>query len=141
MIRGETTKRVRYAEIDKMGYLYHGNYPYLYEIGRTELMREWGIVYRDMEEQCGLLMPVTSMSFRFIRPALYDDLLTIRTELHKLPEKFVTFESSVFNEAGKLLNTGSVTLVFYDVKTQKTVQAPEFIVKKLEPHFEPKTQI
>jgi acyl-CoA thioester hydrolase len=57
MIRSETTKRVRYAETDQMGHLYHGNYAYLYEIGRTEMMRDWGITYRDMEAVHGVLMP------------------------------------------------------------------------------------
>ena len=73
-----TTYRVTYADTDQMGYLYHGNYATLYEIGRTEMLREQDLSYKLMEER-GTMMPVISLNQRFVRPARYDEVLTIET--------------------------------------------------------------
>ncbi|HRF39111.1 MAG TPA: thioesterase family protein [Saprospiraceae bacterium] len=128
--------RVRYGETDQMGYLYYGNYAQYYEIGRVEMLRASGLTYREMEQERGVLMPVVSLQMRYVRPAYYDELLTIRTTLRRLPEKFITFEVEIFNENRKLVNGGSVRLCFVDAKSGKTIAAPEFLLEKLRAHFE-----
>ena len=135
MYTSQTQLRVRYAETDQMGVVYYGNYAQFYEIGRAEAIRQLGFTYRELEA-LGIVMPVTAMTCRYLRPALYDDLLTIKTTLRVLPEgSQVEFHHEVFNEEGKLLNTGSVSLVFYDgAKKEKTTMHPE-MRKRLEPFF------
>lgn len=127
--------RVRYGETDQMGYLYYGNYAQYFEIGRAEMMRSLGMTYKYMEEERNIMMPVMSLNMRFVRPAYYDELLTLRTTLRHLPGKFITFYTDILNEQGKLVNGGSVKLCFVDSASNKSVPAPEFLLEKLRPHF------
>lgn len=136
MIIHRYQKRVRYGETDKMGYLYYGNYAQYYEIGRVEMLRSLGLTYKEMEEDYGIWMPVVSMHTRFIRPALYDELLTIQTTLKKIPDKFISFEVEIFNEQEELVNSGTVRLCFWDAEKKETVEAPSILVQKLRPGFE-----
>lgn len=131
-----TTHRVRYAETDQMGYVYYGNYAMLYEIGRVEMLRELGLSYAVMEKETGIMMPVMSLNQRFVRPGRYDELLTISTQLRELPGKTITFHIEIHNEAGKLVNGGSVKLCFVDMNTGKAVPAPSCLLEKLRPYFE-----
>ncbi len=131
-------KRVRYGETDQMGYLYYGNYAQYYEIGRVEMIRSLGLTYRAMEEDYHILMPVMSLNMRFVRPALYDELITIRTCLRHLPTRTITFHMELFNERNKLVNGGSAKLCFLDARNNRTVSAPEFLLNKLHPYFEEK---
>lgn len=135
MIEHETKARVRYGETDQMGYLYYGNYALYYEVGRVELIRSLGLTYKILEEEHGILMPVVSMNCRYVRPALYDELLTISTSLRKMPENFITFHHEIRNEAGKLLNGGSVRLCFINSVSNKSIPAPEYLTQKLKKYF------
>ncbi|MFM8449180.1 MAG: acyl-CoA thioesterase [Haliscomenobacter sp.] len=128
-------KRVRYGETDQMGYLYYGNYAQYYEIGRVEMLRSLGLTYKDMEEVHGVLMPVTHLEMRYVRPAHYDELLSIRTELRNLPDKTIVFHVEIRNEQGKLVNGGRVRLCFVARDTGKTIPAPAFLTEKLLPYF------
>ncbi len=128
-------KRVRYGETDQMGYLYYGQYAQYYEIGRVEMMRSLGIRYKELEEVHHVMMPVVSLQMRFVRPAYYDEMLTIRTSVRKMPDKFITFEVEIRNEKGAMVNGGSVRLCFVDIKTQQTISVPEYIKEKLIPYF------
>jgi len=136
MLTHEFTKRVRYGETDQMGYLYYGHYAQYYEIGRAEMIRSLGLSYRAMEEEHGVLMPVMSLQCRYVRPALYDELITIRSTLRHLPQKTITFHMELFNEKGKLVNGGSVKLCFVDAKTNKSIDTPPYLLEKLKPYFE-----
>ncbi len=136
MLTHECTKRVRYGETDQMGYLYYGHYAQYYEIGRAEMIRSLGLSYRAMEEKHGVLMPVMSLQCRYVRPALYDELITIRSTLRHLPQKTITFHMELFNEKGKLVNGGSVKLCFVDAKTNKSIDTPPYLLEKLKPYFE-----
>lgn len=129
-------KRVRYGETDQMGYLYYGNYAQYYEIGRVEMLRSLGLTYKSMEEELGVMMPVLSLQMRYVRPAFYDELLTIRTTLRQLPDQFITFHVELYNEKNKLVNGGSVRLCFVDKKSNKTITAPAYLIEKLRPFFE-----
>lgn len=119
-----------------MGYLYHGVYAQYYEIGRVEMLRSLGVTYRDMEEKHGILMPVMSLQMRFVRPALYDQLLTIRTALRTLPMDTITFYVDIYNEDKKLVSGGSVRLCFIDRETRKTIPVPPYLVDILRPFFD-----
>jgi acyl-CoA thioester hydrolase len=135
MYSHETQVRVRYGETDQMGYLYYGNYALYYEIGRVEMLRSLGLTYKDMESKYHIKMPVMSVQMRFVRPALYDELLTIKTTLRDLPTQNITFYVEVFNEKKKLVNGGSVRLCFVDMTSNKTVSPPQFLIEKLNPYF------
>lgn len=135
MFTSDYPKRVRYGETDQMGYLYYGNYAQYYEIGRVEMLRSLGLTYKEMEEEHGVLMPVVHLEMRFVRPARYDELLTIRTQLRKLPDRFIVFHVEILNERGKLVNAGRVRLCFVEEATQQAIPAPAFLLEKLRPYF------
>lgn len=136
MFISTTTIRVRYGETDQMGYLYYGNYGLYYEVGRAEAIRELGFSYRELEEQ-GVIMPVAELNVKYLRPAYYDDLITVKTILKELPKSFkIQFHSELYNEKNELLNVGVTTLVFIDVKTKQKAGLPEDLKKRLAPFFE-----
>lgn len=119
MFISETTIRVRYAETDQMGVVYHSNYFPYFESARAESIRELGFTYGDMERM-GIIMPVIEVQCRYFRPALYDDLLTIRTILKALPDDHkIKFDHEVYNEQKELLATGSILLYFMDRNKEK----------------------
>ena len=127
--------RVHYALTDQMGMVYHGNYAQFYEIGRTEALRSLGLTYKSIEA-LGIIMPVVDLHTRFIRPAVYDDLITIVTTLKEIPEHHkIVFHGEIFNEKNELLNTGYVTLYFMDAKTMKRCNMPVEIGEKLKEYF------
>src|ERR1700761_4541875 len=108
MYTSETKMRVRYAETDQMNVVYHGNYAQYFEVGRVEAIRQLGFSYKDLEAT-GIILPVIEWTARFLRPARYDDLLTVRTTLKSWPaDHRILFLQEVYNEDGKLLTTGSV---------------------------------
>jgi acyl-CoA thioester hydrolase len=135
MYQHETQIRVRYGETDQMGYLYYGNYAQYYEVGRAEAIRALGISYKMLEEIHGILMPVMSLEMRFVRPALYDELLTVRTTLREMPVENIVFHMEIFNERKKLVNGGRVKLCFVEAKTNKTILTPIYLSEKLQPFF------
>lgn len=135
MYTSQTQLRIHYALTDQMGIVYHGRYAEFFEIGRVEALRQLGISYKDVEE-LGIIMPVTELSVRFIRPARYDDLITIITTLKELPQHHkIVFHSEIYNEAKELLTSGYVSLYFMDTKGMKRTDMPEMIRKNLEKYF------
>jgi acyl-CoA thioester hydrolase len=126
----EFTVRVRYAETDQMGVVYHGNYAAYFEMGRVEWLRNLGLSYKEME-QAGVMLPVVSLTMNYKKPALYDDLLTVRTILKKQHGVKIEFDYEIYNEAGELLTTGYSMLVFVDMKTGRPVSPPEYVKEKL----------
>lgn len=135
MFTHEIQQRVRYSETDKMGYLYYGHYPHYYEVARAEMLRSTGHTYQEMEDVHGVLMPVMTLNIRYIRPAYYDDLLTIKTTLRKLPTTTITFHTDTFNSKGELMSGGSVKLCFVDRKTNESIHAPAYLLEALQPFF------
>lgn len=135
MFTSETKVRVRYAETDQMGVVYHSNYFQYFEVARAEAIRELGYTYADMEKE-GVIMPVVEVNARYLRPAFYDDLLTIKVILKELPlHHKIEFHQEVINENKELLATGRVVLYFIDSKTQKRHVIPETLLKKLQAYF------
>ena len=121
----DITVRVRYKETDQMGVVHHSNYPVYYEYARTELLRERGFTYKGIEES-GVMMTVREVGMKFLTPARYDDLLTIRTFMHEIKGARVRFDHEIRNEAGELVNTGFVELVFVNAATRRPCHAPEW---------------
>lgn len=135
MYEATTQIRVRYGETDQMGYLYYGFYALYYEVGRAEAIRQLGFTYKELEEM-GIMMPVVELNAKYIRPALYDNLITVKTSLRELPEgSKIKFHSELYNEEGQILNVGVTTLVFYDPKKKEKVNLPHELAIRLAPFF------
>lgn len=126
----ETKVRVRYAETDQMGYVYYGNYAQYYEVGRVEALRNLGWSYRQIEES-GVILPVLEFKIKYIKPAYYDDELTIKTIIKTLPAVRITFEYECYNGINELLNIGETTLVFINRLTNKPCAAPAAFAEAL----------
>ncbi|MCK5637292.1 MAG: acyl-CoA thioesterase [Flavobacteriaceae bacterium] len=130
MIKNETKIRVRYSETDQMGYVYYGNYAQYFEVGRVEWLRNLGVTYKNLEES-GIMLPVLNLNVNFIKPAKYDDLLTIVTTLKNKPSVKIEFDFEIYNETQELLTTGFTSLVFIDMKKNKPTRAPESLLDKI----------
>ena len=124
MVSFDTQYRVCYGDTDRMGVMYYGNYPRLYEIGRTDLIRSVWKSYREVEES-GIFLPVRRLNCVFHKPAIYDELLTIRTIIKEIPLVKFRILSEVYNEKGELINEGEVVLGFMNASTGKPCRAPE----------------
>ena len=131
MIEHTTQIRVRYGETDRMGYAYYGNHALYFEVGRVELLRAVGYPY-DVLEADGVMCPVTAFDVRYLRPALYDELLTVRTKVVEMPSQYVVFDSEITNEKGKIVSVGKVTLAFVDATTRRKCDAPMLLLEKIE---------
>lgn len=135
MYTTETTIRIHYALTDQMGIVYHGHYAQFYEIGRTEAIRSLGYTYKDIEAM-GVIMPVVDIHSRFLRPAKYDDLITVKTTLREMPVHHkIIFHSEIYNQNGELLNVGDVTLYFIEAKTMKRSEMPAILKEKVSGYF------
>ena len=135
MFTSETKIRVRYAETDPMGVVYHSNFFPYFEVGRVESIRQLGFSYADMEKD-GIIMPVVDVHVRYLRPALYDDMLTIKTSLKELPlHHKIEFHQEVYNEKEELLCVGKIILYFMESHTMKRTSMPVQLLEKLQPWF------
>jgi acyl-CoA thioester hydrolase len=121
MIQSRTQVTVRYAETDMMGVVYHGNYLPWFEIGRTTLLREQGLPYRQLEED-GFRLPVLEVAVKYLRPAVYDDTVTIVTTLRERPLLRIRLEYEVYR-GEELLATGSTVHAFID-RSGRPVRPP-----------------
>jgi len=127
--------RVRYGETDQMGYLYYGNYALYYEVGRTDAIRQLGFTYKELEDQ-GVIMPVAELQVKYLRPAYYDDVITVKTTLKELTTNHkIQFHSELYNQKGELLNVGVTTLAIIDAKSKTRMSLPEVMREKLAVYF------
>lgn len=131
----ESNYRVRYADVDQMGYMYYGNYAKLFEIGRVEALRNLGVRYKDLEES-GIWMPVYENNSKYLEPAKYDELLTIKCLLKEMPKVRIVFDTEIINENNKIIHKGLTTLVFIKADTQKITFCPQVILDKLSPYYQ-----
>lgn len=136
MYSSETNIRVRYADTDKMGVVYHSNYLIFFETGRTEAFRQLGYEYRELEKT-GIIMPVVEVQLRYLKPAFYDDLLTVKTMLKDFPRHHkVDFYNEIYNAKNELLVTGKVTLFLMEAATMTRTRFTDDILNTLQPFFE-----
>jgi acyl-CoA thioester hydrolase len=130
MIVSRSTVHVRYAETDMMGVVYHGNYLAWFEVGRTHLLKEQGIVYRDLEAQ-GYLLPVIEVGAKYLRPARYDDEITVITTLAERPLLRIRLDYEV-KRGDELLVTGFTVHSFINAKGEPVRPPPVFAEKMRE---------
>jgi acyl-CoA thioester hydrolase len=126
----QTYVKVRYSETDQMGVVHHGNYAQYLEIARLEWLAQFGISYKTMEEQ-GVMLPVYEMEFKFLKPAKFDDILRIETNLNKVPRVKIEFNYTVYNQDNELITTATTVLVFMNSLTRRPIRCPEYILDKL----------
>ncbi|WP_298514817.1 thioesterase family protein [uncultured Kordia sp.] len=126
----EIKTRIRYAETDQMGVVYHGNYVQFIEMGRTEWLRALGISYREMEEM-GVMLPVISIQINYKKSAFYDDVLTVKTTLKKLPSVKIEFDYEILNESKEIITQGNTVLAFINMKTKRPMKCPAHLIEKL----------
>lgn len=119
--------RVRYGETDQMGVVHHGNYALYLEMGRIEWLRKMGISYRKMEAE-GVMLPVISMTLNFKKPARYDDVINVKTQLKNRPSAKIEFDYEITDEIGQIITTATVVLAFIDMKTNRPMRAPKYIL-------------
>lgn len=124
------TTRIRYAETDQMGVVYHGNYAVFFEMGRVEWLRNMGVSYKSMEEN-GVMLPVVSLTMNYKKPAKYDDLITVKTIFKSQTSVKIEFDYEIYNENNELLTMGYSMLVFVNMKTGRPTSPPEYVLEKL----------
>jgi acyl-CoA thioester hydrolase len=134
VITNDINIRVRYAETDRMGYVYYGHYAAYFEVARVEMLRSIGFTYKKLEDE-GVMLPVLDFSIKYIRPAYYDDLLTIKTTISELPSARIRFQYETYNEKQELLNKAETTLVFVSTKTGKPTQPPSDLMEAMKNRF------
>lgn len=130
----ETRLRVRYSETDQMGYVYYGNYASYFEVARVDMLRSIGLSYKGIEES-GIMMPVLELKCKYIKPAFYDDLLTVKVIISEIPKTRILINYEVSNESGTLINLGETTLVFVNMETKRPCNCPDFFLNKIKAYF------
>ena len=126
----EFNVRVRYAETDQMGVVYHGNYAQYFEMGRVEWLRNMGVSYKWMEDN-GVMLPVVSLSMDYKKPARYDDVLTVKTIFKSQTSVKIEFDYEIYNEKEELLTIGYSMLVFVNMKTGRPILPPDYVLDRL----------
>ena len=134
MFEHSTKIRVRYGETDQMGYMYYGNYAQFYEVGRVEMLRSMGLTYSGMEAS-GIMMPVVELSCKYLKPALYDEEITVKVIMKEMPRIRIHFNYELYNEKQELINTGETLLVFVKMQTTRPCLAPEDFRNKIKAFF------
>jgi acyl-CoA thioester hydrolase len=135
MFEFSTKFRVRYGETDQMGYVYYGNYASFYEVARVEMLRSIGMSYKAMEEQ-GIMLPVAELHCKYLKPAFYDQEITIKVTIPEMPGVKMRFKYELYNEYEELINTGETLLVFVRMKTGRPCLPTAEFTAKLKPFFE-----
>ncbi|MDN5215471.1 thioesterase family protein [Fulvivirgaceae bacterium BMA12] len=126
--------RVRYSETDQMGYVYYGNYAGYYEVARVESLRSLGFAYKELEGQ-GVMMPVLENKTKFLAPAKYDELLTIKARIASRPGVRIIFHYEIYNEQSELINTGETVLAFVNMTSGRPCRPPQVMQDLLDPYF------
>ena len=113
-----------------MGVVYHGNYAQYLELARIEWLDALGISYKNMEEE-GVMLPVYNLEITFKKSAVFDDEIRVETTLRKIPTARIIFDYKIFNKKEELLTIASTELVFIDMKTNRPMRCPSYILDKL----------
>ncbi len=128
MIHTTHTLRVRYGETDPMKYVYYGNYAEYLEVARVELFRSLGMPYNEIENQ-GIWLPVSEFSIKYLKPALYDEILEIHTFIKKIPGVRIEFDYEIYNGSKEKISEAKTTLFFLDSAKNKIVKCPDFLME------------
>ena len=130
MKKFSTSIRVRYGETDQMGVVYHGNYATYFEVARVEALRSLGVSYKVLEDE-GTLLPVSEFNIKYLKPAYYDEELTIHVFIKEMPGVKIKFTYETYNDKDEKLNFGDTVLVFIDGESKSPKRAPEKLIKEL----------
>ena len=130
MIVHEYKFRVKYPDTDQMGTMHHANYAKYYEAARWELLRSIGVPYNSMEV-AGVMCPVISMNFKFIKTTSYDELLTVKTRLKIIKGVRIWFTYKLYNEKDELINEAETELAFVGKHNWKPCVAPNFLLSAI----------
>lgn len=134
MILTTTSIRVRYGETDPMKYVYYGNYAEYFEVARVELFRTLGMSYDEIEKR-GIFLPVSEYKIKYLKPALYDQLLEIRTYIRKIPGIRIEFDYEIYNEDNVKITEAATTLFFLDAETNKIVKCPDYLMELIQKNW------
>jgi len=129
--------KVRYGETDKMGVVYHGNYPQYLELGRIEWLDKLGFSYKEMEDN-GVMLPVFSLQINYKKSACFGDVLTLKTRLKKMPTVKIEFDYEIYNQEGELLTLANTVLAFINMETNESLAAVRYaFISPPTPSFTP----
>ena len=134
MFQHQIKFRVLYSDTDKMGYMYYGQYAKYLEMGRVESLRSLGFSYKSIEDS-GIMMPVSDLKLRYIKPLYYDDEITLITKVCKMPDTRIYFEYEMQNPKGEITTVAETTLVFVDCETGKPCLIRNNFKSKIETYF------
>jgi acyl-CoA thioester hydrolase len=127
-IWGETKLRVRYAETDKMGVVYHSNFVIWFEVGRVELLRQLGFQYSEMEAEDNCHIPVVDLRIRYKAPAQYDDEIVVRTEIKNVRSSLLHFSYQIFRDGNRmLLATGETMHIIVNNRLERTALPEKYM--------------
>ena len=135
MFEHSTKLRVRYGETDQMGYMYYGNYAEFYEVGRVEMLRSLGLTYAGMEAS-GIMMPVLEMKSKYLKPARYDEQITVKVIMDKMPGVKIHFRYELYNEKEEMIHQAETLLVFVNMTNNRPCLPSADFLDKLKPFFE-----
>lgn len=134
MIESEKTYRVLYADTDAMGVVYYANYLRIYEAGRGEMMREIDMPAERFKD-AGVVMPAIMVHMNYLKPAVYDDLLMIKTRMTKMPVVRIHFDQRIYNQKGEALNEAKIELAFTNIETMRPMRIPKEFKTFFEKYF------
>ena len=136
MLKHKTEIRVRYADTDQMKYAYNGKYFEYFEVGRTEMMRDVNLTYKNIEAN-GFYMPVIETHVKYLSPAYYDEQLEIESKVEKLPLVKVHIDHTIKSKnRNAIIAEGYVELAFLDAKTGKPTRAPKFFIDAIKNFYD-----
>ena len=131
----ESKVRVRYVETDQMGIVHHSNYAQYYELARTECFEACsGMTYESMEAE-GIMLPILELQSRYLKPAYYNQVLTIKSIVKELPTVRLNVEYEIYNEKQELINIGKTVLVFVDKQTRRPCHPPQNFMDGVKQYF------
>lgn len=135
MIKSTYRFRVRYAETDKMGFVYYGNYATFLEVARVELFRNIGVSYKELEDK-NILLPVSEFSINYFKPLFYDEEFFVKTTIKELPSATrIIFDYQIFNSKSEITTQATTTLFFMNKINLKPIKCPEKVLEKMEIFF------
>ena len=133
MYTTDVSLRVRYAETDQMGFVYYGNYATYFEVARTDALRRLGVSYQKIEQE-GIWMPVLTFHVKYLKPAHYDDLLTVRVRVPELPQSRIRFDYELLR-GNECLSTAYTILAFVSAQRSRPLRVPRSIIEALATYF------
>jgi acyl-CoA thioester hydrolase len=135
MLEYSSEIRVRYADTDQMQFVYNGKYLEYFEVGRTEMLRHYGLPYHIIESK-GFQLPLLESYLKYLSPAYYDDILLVKAFVKEMPVFKIHIDYIITrNEEKELVTKGYTKHVFIDKLTKKAVRIPDFFTEAIKPNY------